>query len=386
MSAVVHSEEAPRASARGAASKKSASERLARRLGLRLVGPEELTIARRRRGRGFIFQRADGSPIQDRALIRRLNRLAVPPAYADALYAPDACAHLQAIWCDAAGRRQYRYHPDWDKVRDDRRLRRLSRLSKSLPRLRRAMTRQLARRHPTREFALAALIELVSISSIRAGRESYARANGTRGAATLLKSNVAVSGRSVTLSFRAKGGKAFRNTLSAPRLAGAVKTLRTLPGRRLFQYRDARGDVRELRASEVNAFLRETAGVGISLKDFRTLNASTVVLDLLARTPPAQSERGRRKQVLAAIQAAADKLGNTPAICRRSYVPAGLVAAFEQGRLQRLAARERGTGARQRLLADVLAGIAPPTVSRSRRDLRTQLERSVAESRPNKEN
>src|SRR5262249_4375078 len=279
--------------------------------------------------------------------------------------------------------RQYRYHPDWETVRDDRRVRRWSRLSQSLPRIRRAVTRQLAQREPTRAFALAAMIELVSLSSIRAGRESYLRENGTRGASTLLKSDVAVRGHCVTLDFRAKGGKAFRQKLSASRLADAIKTLRKLPGRRLVQSRNGDGKVKALRAREVNAFLRETAGTGISLKDFRTLNACTVALDTLVRIRPAKSERGRRKQVLAAIAKAADRLGNTPAICRKSYIPVGVVTAFEQGRLQHLTQERRSAGVHQ-LLSGVLTAMRPSnrTGVETRADLRTQLERSVAPNAP----
>jgi len=359
-----------------AARRTSASERLARRLGLRLVTPEELTIVRRRHGRGFAYALADGSAVRDRALVRRLDRLAVPPAYVDACYCADARAHLQATWRDAAGRLQYRYHADWEQVREDRRLRRLARLAATLPRIRRAVTRELAQREPTRAFALAAVVELVAVSGIRAGRESYARASGTRGAATLLKSNVTVSNGRVMLAFRAKGGKAVRKELRAPRLAAAIKVLRTLPGRRLFQYRNGGGEVRPVRARDVNEFLRDTAGLAISLKDFRTLTASAAVIDLLARTEPASSARGRKKQVLAAVRSAADKLDNTPAICRRSYIPNPVVAAFENGSLQRMRARASRPPGGERLLSEVLS-TAKPTTVRRRPDLKTQLEQSV---------
>ena len=350
-----------------------ASARLAKRLGLRLVTTDDLTIARRLNGRGFAYAHADGRSIRDRALIARLGKLAVPPAYADALYCPDPRGHLQAIWRDAAGRLQYRYHPDWDEVRAQRRLRRLARLTQALPHIRRAVARCLAAAEPSLELALAAIVELVAISGIRAGRESYVRSNGTRGAATLLKSNVAIDGDRIVLSFRAKGGKPIRKALRSRRLAAAMRTLRRLPGRRMFQCCNGNGEVRSVRAREVNAFLRDLAGVAISLKDFRTLTASAAALDTLARTEPARSATRRKRQVRAAMQTVADQLGNTPAICRKSYVPAGLVAAFERGGLR------RKTGGRQvsrkTLLAKLLA--RPAARPRRRPDLKTQLERSV---------
>ena len=257
------------------------AQTLAKRLGLRLVAADALTIRRRRCGKGWTYLDPDNRVIRDRATVQRLARLAVPPAYADVLYAQDAAAHLQAVGRDAAGRLQYRYHPDWEKVREIRKARRLARLADVLPRIRRSVAQHLSGDAPTREFASAAVIELVARSAIRPGTESYARLRGTRGAATLLKSNVTIYGESITLTFRSKGGKTTVKEVTAPRLATAIALLRELPGRRLFQYRAASGDVRHVTAHEVNGFLREIAGVHISLKDFRTLLASASVLETL---------------------------------------------------------------------------------------------------------
>jgi DNA topoisomerase-1 len=313
------------------------AEVLAKRLGLRLVSADALTIRRVRRGKGWSFIGPDQRVVRDRKTLQRLARLAVPPAYKDVLCAKDESAHLQATGRDAAGRLQYRYHPDWEKVREMRKARRLARLAEVLPRIYRSIGQHLAGNEPSREFACAAVIELVARSGIRPGSESYARLRGTRGAATLLKSNVSVYGETVTLSFRSKGGKAVHKEFAAPRLVSAIARLCKLPGRRLFQYRTNDGQVCRIRAHDVNAFLRETAGTQISLKDFRTLLASAGVLETLARTEPATSERQRRKQVLEAIRLAAEDLANTPAICRKSYVHEAVVAAFEDGILERFA-------------------------------------------------
>jgi DNA topoisomerase I len=334
---------------------------LTKRLGLRLVTTDALSIRRRRRGKGWSYLDADGRVIRDPATVRRLAGLAVPPAYADVLYAEDAAAHLQAIGRDAAGRLQYRYHPDWDKVRELRKARRLARLADVLPRIRRSIAQHLSAGEPTREFALAAVIELVATSAIRPGSESYARLRGTRGAATLLKSNVTVYGETITLTFRSKGGKTIVKEFASPRLAAAFAVLRQLPGRRLFRYRAAAGEVRHVTAREVNLFLREVAGTHISLKDFRTLLASASVLEALARTEPAASERQRRRQVLKAVRAAADDLANTPAICRKSYVHDTVVTAFEDGVLERFADTLKGCRSatrRARVLAQIIAAAA----------------------------
>jgi DNA topoisomerase-1 len=328
--------------------------RAARAVGLRRVAPTSFTIRRVRRGRGFAYLEPGGATIRDRRVIRRLSALAVPPAYEDVYYASDPAAHLQAVGRDAAGRLQYRYHPEWQKVREQRKAQRLLRLVHTLPRIRRAMSRLLAHPRPTREFALATVIELVAETAVRAGSEKYARAHGTRGAATLLKSNVTLSGDDVTLSFRSKGGKIVGKHVTAPRLAAALRSLRKIPGRRLFQYREMDGSPRPLRARDVNEFLRTIAGARISLKDFRTLCASALVLDRLAHVAPAKTERARRRQILDAVRAAADDLANTPTICRKSYVHASVVEAFENGALKRLTSALVGVRRPEQLVARVL--------------------------------
>jgi DNA topoisomerase-1 len=336
----------------------SSTAALAKRLGLRLVTSDALTIRRRRCGRGFCYYTPDGQQIRDRAVIRHLNALAVPPAYQDVLCAEDPSAHLQAIGRDAAGRLQYRYHPEWEKVREARKAHRLAQLVEALPRIRRSVAQHLAGEEPSRELALAAVIELVARSAIRPGSESYARMNGTRGAATLLKSNVTISGDTIALAFRGKGGKDVEKEFSAPRLCGVIDRLRRLPGRRLFQYRCEDGTIRAVRAQEVNEFLRDLAGVRISLKDFRTLCASASALDALARTLPAASARQRRKQVLEAVREVAAELHNTPAICRRSYVHDAVVSAFENGVLERFATTLRSCRSparKERFLAEIVA-------------------------------
>jgi DNA topoisomerase I len=339
----------------------SPARAMARRLGLRYVTTGELVIRRRRLGERFSYLGADGRTIRDSAVRQRLKRLAVPPAYEDVVYAEDPSAHIQAIGRDAAGRLQYRYHPDWQKVRETRKARRLARLVEVLPRIRRSVGRHLAAAEPTRAFVLCAVIELVARSAIRSGHESYARERGTRGATTLLKSDVAVDGAAITLKFRAKGGKDVRKECRAPRLAAAVNVLRALPGRRIFQYRGDDGATRIVTAADVNDFLREIAGVKISLKDFRTLCASTAALEALARMAPAASQRGRRRQVREAVTAVSEQLANTPTICRKSYVHDAVVTAFENGKLKRFGAKLKGcrsAARRERLLAQVVASAA----------------------------
>lgn len=330
--------------------------------GLHYVTTEALTIQRRRTGTGFSYVRPDGKTIPPGPVRQRLKSLAVPPAYQDVFYAEDPRAHIQAIGRDEAGRLQYRYHPDWERVRETVKAEHLLKLAQSLPRIRRRIARELAAMAPTRAFALAAVIELVGRSAIRAGGEAYAKQRGTRGAATLRKSHVVVEGDRITLSFPAKSGQKVTRMVRCARLVRAIEVLRRLPGKRLFQYRDDSGIIRQVRRRQVNAFLQELAGANISLKDFRTLIACAAVMQALAAAQPAESERRRRKQVLDAVRLAAQELANTPAICRKSYVHETVVSAFEQGALQRYAdklKRCRSLSTRERVLAAIISNAQP---------------------------
>lgn len=336
-------------------------ETLAEDLGLTLGDQDELTIRRIKRGKKYNFLRANGSVIKHAGTIKRLSAMAMPPAYIDVRYASDPSSHLQAVGRDAAGRLQYRYHSDWTKVREQQKAQRLEKLVGALPKIRRNVSAHLAGDVPTREFALSAVIEMIARTAIRPGSESYARLNGSRGATTLLKSNVSFTDDCIVLSFRAKGGKAVRKECDAAKLVRAVEILKKLTGKRLFQYKDDSGTIRNVSTSQVNNFLREIAGITISLKDFRTLMASAVVLESLSRMSPATSVSGRKKQVLEAVREAADELSNTPAICRKSYVHDTIVTAFEDGILERFAATMKGTRSqakREQLLAQVVAAAA----------------------------
>jgi DNA topoisomerase-1 len=335
----------------------SPARAVARRLGLHYIRTDELVWRRLRRGTGFCYVREDGSAIRERALVRRLAAVGVPPAYRDVRYAPDPLAHLQATGRDAAGRLQYRYHADWQKVRETRKARRLIRLAQALPIIRRRVLQHLATGVPSREFAFAAVIELIARSAIRPGNDAYVRLHHTYGATTLLKSHVSVAADVLTLTFRAKGNKQVEKEVDARCMVDAIAVLRQLPGRRLFQYVDEAGIIRPVRSAQVNRFLREIAGVKISLKDFRTLLGSVAALDTLARSQPVTSARARQKRVLDAMRATAQDLANTPAICRKSYVHETIVTAFEEGILERFAEtlkKSRSRAKREQILAHVV--------------------------------
>ena len=299
-----------------------------------------LVLRRQRSGKGFRFVDADGATIKDTETVARLKSLAMPPAYANVRYAADAAVHLQAVGEDAAGRLQYRYHPNWLKVREGLKARKLESIAKTLPLITRAVRRFLRAENPdARQAAAAAVVYLVSKTALRAGSDSYARERGTRGATTLLKSNIQIDGALVRLHFRGKGAKMVAREVRDRTLANTCQGLLALPGRRLFQYRGADGAIYAVRAADVNAFLREVSGASVSLKDFRTLVASADVMKALSAAPPAETKRARKALLRDAIAAAAETLTNTPTVCRKSYVHDSVIAAFEDGGLPPEASR-----------------------------------------------
>ncbi len=305
-----------------------------REYGMTRATPAMLVLRRRRCGRGFRYVDGKGSTIKDASTIARLKSLAMPPAYGNVRYAADPAAHLQAVGEDAAGRLQYRYHPNWLQVREALKARKLLNIARALPVINRAVRRFLRGASGDARHAAAAVVYLVAKTALRAGSDSYARERGTRGATTLLKSNVEIDGPLVRLHFRGKGARLVARQIRDRTLANTCKGLLALPGRRLFQHRGTDGGLHAVRASDVNAFLRDVSGMRVSLKDFRTLVASAGVMKALSEAQPADTQRTRKALLRDAIASAAQDLANTPTVCRKSYVHDAVVAAFEHGELQ----------------------------------------------------
>lgn len=308
---------------------------------LRLATPDELTIRRQRRGRGFIYLSERGTQITDKTTLQRIRSLAIPPAYEDVRIAADPDAHLQATGRDEAGRTQYRYHPGWEDVREERKVERLAEFCAALPRIRRRVANDLKRPAPSRRKALAAVILLIDETNIRIGGEDYVHSGRSRGAATLLKRNVARNGDRLCLTFRGKGGQQFRCEVASPALLEAYEELLALRGARLFQYRNGSGKLRPVTAADVNLYLQEVSGTSISAKDFRTLAATSAAAERLLKQEPAPSSTARRRQIAGVMREISELLGNTPTVARKSYVHRRLITAFEQGELARLFRRKR---------------------------------------------
>lgn len=308
---------------------------MAMRERLRRTRPEDLSIRRETRGRGFRYLDGDGAVIRDEATLARIRSLAIPPAYREVRISAVPNTHLQAVGHDEAGRVQHRYHPEWETVRERRKLARLQRLIEALPRLRAAIARDLRARTLSRDKALACGAAIIDRCHIRVGNEAYARENGSHGASTLLKRHVALTGRSVRLAFRGKSGKEIACECSDPALARALARIATLPGRRLLQYRREDGSVAAVRAADINAYIRQASGLSVSSKDLRMLAANAAAAELLLAGQEVATETGRKRRLADIMRAISERLVNTPAVVRKSYVHAIVVSSYASGKLKR---------------------------------------------------
>lgn len=315
--------------------------------GLRAGGVAALTIARRRRGRGFVYLDRKGRAIREPRVLDRIVALAVPPAYREVRIAADPRSHLQAVGRDEAGRLQYRYHPGWEKVREAQKLERLAATLAALPRLRKRVRADLARRELSREKALASAVAIMDGAHIRVGCEDYLRLSGSRGAATLMKDDVDIGSRRIELAFRSKGGKDISCAIEDPALARALRRIAELPGRRLVKYQNGEG-ARAITARDVNAYLAEATGQPVTAKDLRQRAGCVLACERFLAMQPAASETARRKQVAGVMRAVSEILGNTPAVARKSYVAGIVVEGFLDGRLAEAHRHARGGGGRTR--------------------------------------
>jgi DNA topoisomerase-1 len=300
---------------------------------LRYVSDSSVGISRRRTGSGFRYVDPGGRTIRDPAELRRIRSIAIPPAWTGVWICPRADGHLQAVGRDARGRKQYRYHPAWREFRERDKYGRMLAFGRVLPRIRGRVARDLARSGLPREKVLATVVDLLQATNIRIGNEEYARENQSYGLTTLRDRHVRVSGSDIHFRFRGKSGKVRDIVLSDPRLAPLVKRFQDLPGQELFQYVDDDGELRSIDSGDVNDYLREISGEEFSAKDFRTWAGTVLTACALRELRCARTRREANGNVVRAIDVVAERLGNTRAVCRRSYVHPTVIDAYLAGRV-----------------------------------------------------
>lgn len=300
---------------------------------LTYVSPEGPGLRRRRSGRGFRYLDPSGAPVGDPATLERARRLAIPPAWTEVWICPDPTGHIQAVGFDAKGRRQYLYHPRFRAHRDEAKFQHITAFAEVLPALRARIAEDMAARGVGRAKVLATVAHLLETTMIRVGNAAYAKANGSFGLTTLRARHVKVEGSQLRFHFKGKSGKVWRLDVRDRRVARIVRACQELPGQHLFQYLDEEGGLRSVTSADVNAYLKAATGRAVTAKDFRTWFGTVLAAMALREAGPAPTKAAARKVLTRAIGQVAQRLGNTAAICRRSYVHPAVIEAYLDGRL-----------------------------------------------------
>ncbi|KAA0967899.1 DNA topoisomerase IB [Pseudomonas sp. ANT_H12B] len=302
---------------------------------LHYVDDTQPGITRRKLRGKFCYFDSAGQRITDPDEIKRINALAVPPAYTDVWICADPRGHLQATGRDARGRKQYRYHPRWREVRDADKYSRLRDFGLALPKLRKQLEALLAAPGFSRDKVMATVITLLDATLIRVGNTQYARDNRSYGLTTLRSRHVEVNGSAILFQFRGKSGVEHQITVRDRRLARIIKRCQEIPGQNLFQYLDENGDRHTVSSSDVNTYLQTLTGADFTAKDYRTWAGSALALAVL-RELQWEPESDAKRHVVEMVKNVARQLGNTPAVCRKCYIHPAVLDGFMLGALAQL--------------------------------------------------
>jgi DNA topoisomerase-1 len=301
--------------------------------GLLYVSDEEPGIRRKKSGKGFTYQKPDGSKVADKATLDRIRSLAIPPAYTDVWICAKANGHIQATGRDAKGRKQYRYHPAFREVRESTKYEHMLEFARGLPAIRKTIDEHMSLRGLPREKVLATVVHLLENTLIRVGNADYVKQNKSYGLTTLRDPHVKVEGGELRFQFKGKSGKIWKLQVKDRRIARIVKACQDLPGQDLFQYLDENGEQQAVTSADVNAYLKEITRRDITAKDFRTWAGTVLAALALKEFEAFDSEAKAKKNIRAAIEKVSGRLGNTPSICRKCYVHPEVFSSYMDGEL-----------------------------------------------------
>lgn len=293
---------------------------------------DQLSIIRRRHGRGFVYLK-NGKKLTDKKTIERIKSLVIPPAWEDVRISPLPKSHLQVMGKDAKDRKQYRYHPHWEAVRNGTKFFRMSAFGKSLPKMRIVVAEDLKQKTMTKRKCLALVIRLMEETHIRVGNEQYAQNNKTYGLSTLRDKHIDQSAGKFHFNFIGKKGKEYSVPLESKRLQKLVIQCQEIPGWELFQYFDEDGEHQSIDSGMVNAYIQEISDSSFTSKDFRTWAASKIFLSTLTTFEKPESDSEIKSQVIQACDVAAESLGNTRSVCRNYYIHPAIIEKYEDGEL-----------------------------------------------------
>lgn len=316
--------------------------------GLRYVCDAAPGISRKKSGKTLVYLKPDGSRLTDPAELKRIRSLAIPPAWTGVWICSSPQGHLQATGRDDRGRKQYRYHPRFRKIRESTKFDHLVAFAEALPPLRTKIREHMALPGLRRDKVLATVVYLLDKTLIRIGNDDYARQNKSYGLTTLKSRHVEVSGTEVKFHFVGKSGRQWSARIRDPRVAKIIRACQELPGQELLQYRDEDGKVQDVTSSDVNQYLREMTGKDITAKDFRTWAGTVLAAAALSEIMPSGGPARPQRKLRAAIEQVATRLGNTVAICRKCYVHPDVIDAYLEGTLVREMATSSAKSARSK--------------------------------------
>jgi len=321
----------------------------AQQAGLRYVADTRPGIRREMGTLGFKYIGVNGRVIRNKAEITRINKLAIPPAWTGVWICPDPRGHIQATGRDAKGRKQYRYHPEWRICRDETKYDRMIAFADALPKIRRRTNADLAKPGLSRERVLATVVQLLEKSLIRVGNDEYAKKNRSFGLTTMRNKHVEVKGSTVKFEFKGKSGVRHSVDVNDKRLARVVRACQELPGQELFEYFDEDGTRCDVDSGDVNAYLKDITGRDFTAKDFRTWAGTVLACTALQEFDPYESQAQAKKNVVQAVEAVAGVLGNTRAVCRKSYIHPAILDSYMDGTMLETLSRKAGAAVRKRL-------------------------------------
>ena len=304
-------------------------------------------------GRAFCYRDSAGRLIRSQIVLDRIRRIVVPPAWESVWICPFENGHIQATGRDARGRKQYRYHPAWAERRAGEKFTRMAEFGRVLPLIRETVQTDLLRPNLPREKVLAAVVQLLDRTALRVGNAEYVRANHSYGLSTLCNRHVAIEGKSLLIRFRGKSGVWQVRRVSDSRLARIVRRCRDLPGQELFQYLGGDGRPHHIGSTDVNGYIRRLAGADYTAKDFRTWAGTVKAAALLSILPVPATVLEAKRTIVEVIQRVACDLGNTPAVCRKSYIHPAIFDAFTRGDFP-AARRRRGLSREEAMVLKML--------------------------------
>jgi DNA topoisomerase-1 len=303
----------------------------AKAAGLRYVADSLPGYTRKKSGNGVGFYDADGKPVKDKELIERFTKLVIPPAYTNVWISPYENGHLQFTGYDAAGRKQYRYHPDWNKLRNQSKYYHLRLFAEYLPAIRKQVDKDLARPNLDHQKVVALVVRIMELTSIRVGNEAYKKLYGSFGLTTLMNKHIKIEGSDIGFEFKGKKGVYQKIDLHSKKLARLIKQCRDIPGKELFQYYNEEGKRCPVGSEDVNTYLKEITGEDFTAKDFRTWAGSVSALYAFKEAGEFDTVTECKKKIVEVLDDVAVNLGNTRAVCKKYYVHPTIIKSYEEG-------------------------------------------------------